>query len=305
MTAKAKRIAVLMGGYSKEREVSLVSGKAASNALRARGFDVHEIDVPRDVTKLVTALQAAQPDVVFNALHGRFGEDGCIQGLLDIMGLPYTASGRMASAVAMDKPMAKRVFASAGIAVAAEKVVTLREAKGGDVLPRPYVLKPTNEGSSVGVKIVRAGSNHPPLDDLDLGDDDLIMAEAFIPGREVTVAVLGDRALAVTEITTANDFYDYDAKYSAGGSKHILPAPLPDEITKRAMELSVRAHQALGCRGASRADFRLDGDKLVILEVNTQPGLTPTSLVPEQAAHVGMSFEDLCVWMVEAAQCDA
>ena len=183
----AKRIAVLMGGYSKEREVSLVSGKAASKALRARGFDVREIDVPRDVSKLVTAIQAAQPDVVFNALHGRFGEDGCIQGLLDIMALPYTASGRMASAVAMDKPMAKRVFASAGIPVAAEKVVTLREAKRGDVLPRPYVLKPTNEGSSVGVKIVRAGSNHPPLDDLDLGDDDLIMAEAFIPGREVTV----------------------------------------------------------------------------------------------------------------------
>jgi D-alanine-D-alanine ligase len=303
--SRAKRIAVLCGGFSKERNVSLVSGRAASQALGARGFDVTEIDVGRDIQNLVGAIERAKPDVVFNALHGRFGEDGCIQGLLDMMGLPYTHSGRLASAIAMDKPMAKTLFAKAGIDVAAEKIITVREAQAGDVMARPYVLKPTNEGSSVGVKLVRAGSNQPPLGDLGLADDDLIMAEEFIPGREVTVAVLGDRALAVTEITTDNAFYDYDAKYAAGGSTHILPAALPGDIYAKAMDLSLAAHRVLGCRGASRADFRLDGDRLVILEVNTQPGLTPTSLVPEQAAHVGMSFEDLVTWMVEEARCDA
>jgi D-alanine-D-alanine ligase len=301
----SRRVAVLGGGFSKEREVSLVSGAAAAKALRARGYDVAEIDPPRDMGALVAELNKAKPDVVFNALHGRFGEDGCIQGLLDMMGLPYTHSGRMASAIAMDKPMAKKMFASVNIPVAAEKIVTVREAARGDVMPRPYVLKPTNEGSSVGVKLVRDGSNRPPLDDLGLGDDDLIMAEQFIPGREVTVAVLGDRALAVTEITTTHTFYDYDAKYAAGGSTHILPAPLTATQTKHVMDLAVRAHNVLGCRGASRSDFRLDGDTFYILEVNTQPGMTPTSLVPEQAAHVGMSFEDLVTWMVEEARCDA
>ncbi len=302
---KAKRIAVLGGGFSKEREVSLVSGRAAATALKKSGFDVIEIDPPRDVAALVSEITKAKPDVVFNALHGRFGEDGCVQGLLDTMAIPYTHSGRMASAVAMDKPMAKKLFASVGILVAAEKIVTVREAARGDVMDRPYVLKPTNEGSSVGVKLVREGSNRPPLDDLGLADDDLIMAEQFIPGREVTVAVLGDRPLAVTEITTKNTFYDYDAKYSAGGSTHILPAALPAAQTRQAMDLAVLAHNVLGCRGVSRADFRLDCDKFYILEVNTQPGMTPTSLVPEQAAHVGMSFEDLVTWMVGEARCDA
>ena len=300
-----RRVAVLCGGFSKEREVSLVSGRAAGQALSARGFEVSEIDVGRDVHNLIGALGRARPDVVFNALHGRFGEDGCFQGLLDIMELPYTSSGRLASAVAMDKPMAKKLFAGVGIPVPAERIVTVAEAERGDVMDRPYVLKPFNEGSSVGVKIVRPGSNRPPLDDLGLAGDDLIMAEAFIPGREVTVAVLGDRPLAVTEITTANDFYDYDAKYAAGGSTHTLPAPLPKALYDRAMELSLAAHCILGCRGATRADLRLDGDDFYMLEVNTQPGLTPTSLVPEQAAHVGMSFEDLIVWMVEHARCDA
>jgi D-alanine-D-alanine ligase len=221
------------------------------------------------------------------------------------MKIPYTNSGRLASAVAMDKPMAKRMFAAAGILVAEERVVTRAEAEKGDVMARPYVLKPVNEGSSVGVKIVRAGDNHPPLDDLGLEADDLIMAERFIPGREVTVAVMGDKALAVTEITTGRDFYDYEAKYATDGSKHILPAQLDKKLYDQAMELSVAAHQILGCRGVSRADLRLDGSDFYMLEVNTQPGLTPTSLVPEQAAYLGLSFNDLILWMVEHAQCDA
>ncbi len=299
-----RRVAVLCGGFSKERDVSLVSGRAAERALKAKGFEATLIDVTRDMAALVAALTTARPDVVFNALHGRFGEDGCIQGLLDMMGLPYTSSGRLASAAAMDKPMAKLLFAAAGIPVAEERLITRAEAERGDVMARPYVLKPVNEGSSVGVKIVRSGDNHPPLDDLGLAPDDLIMAERFIPGREVTVAVLGDRALAVTEITTGRDFYDYEAKYAAGGSIHVLPAPLDQDLYDRAMELSLTAHRILGCRGASRADLRLDGRDFYMLEVNTQPGLTPTSLVPEQAAYVGMNFADLILWMVEHAQCE-
>jgi len=305
MTSAKRRIAVLCGGVSKEREVSLVSGRAASDALRKGGFEVTEIDAPRDVSALITALKNAKPDVVFNALHGRVGEDGCIQGLLDMLALPYTHSGRMASALAMDKPMAKKLFASVGIPVAAEKIVTVRAAEAGDVMERPYVLKPVNEGSSVGVKLVRPGGNRPPLSDLGLAADDLIMAEAFIPGREVTVAVLGDRPLAVTEITTAHDFYDYDAKYAAGGSTHTLPAQLSPALTATAMDLALKAHQVLGCRGVSRADLRLDGGTFYMLEVNTQPGMTPTSLVPEQATYVGMSFVELVTWMVEQARCDA
>lgn len=303
--ASIKRVAVLGGGFSKERDVSLVSGAAAARALEAKGFDVNFIDPPRDIAAFVAAVTAAKPDVVFNALHGRFGEDGCIQGILDMMRIPYTHSGRLASAVAMDKPMAKRMFAAAGIPVAEERIVTRAEAEQGDVMERPYVLKPVNEGSSVGVKIVRHGDNRPPLDDLGLEMNDFIMAERFIPGREVTVAVLGDKPLAVTEITTARGFYDYEAKYAAGGSAHVLPAQLSPALTQRAMDLSLAAHRILGCRGVSRADLRLDGENFFMLEVNTQPGLTPTSLVPEQAAHVGMPFNDLILWMVEHAQCDA
>lgn len=303
--AKIERVAVLCGGFSKEREVSLVSGDAADRALRAKGLDVTKIDVRRDMAALVNQITAARPDVVFNALHGRYGEDGCIQGLLDMMGVPYTNSGRLASAVAMDKPAAKRMFAAAGIPVAEEKIVTVAEAEQGDVMDRPYVLKPVDEGSSVGVKIVRKGDNHPPLDDLGLGKDDFIMAERFIPGREVTVAVMGDRPLAVTEISTERDFYDYEAKYAKGGSRHVIPADLPRAIYQQAMAYALLAHEILGCRGVSRADLRLDGDRFYMLEVNTQPGLTPTSLVPEQAAYIGMPFEDLMYWMVEHAQCDA
>ena len=302
--AHIRRVAVLYGGFSKEREVSLVSGRGAGDALRTKGVDVAMIDVRRDMSALVRGLETAKPDVVFNALHGRFGEDGCIQGLLDMMAIPYTSSGRMASAVAMDKPAAKKIFAAAGIPVPEERVVTRAEAERGDLMERPYVIKPVNEGSSVGVKIVMKGSNHPPLDDLGLDDDDLVMAERFIPGREVTVAVMGEKPLAVTEITTAREFYDYEAKYATGGSQHVLPAQLTSGLYARAMDLSLAAHRALGCRGVSRADLRLDGDDFYMLEVNTQPGLTPTSLVPEQAAHVGMSYADLVYWMVEHAQCD-
>ena len=302
--AKPRRVAVLYGGFSREREVSLVSGNAAARALAEKGLEVTRIDVNRDMGALVSSLSAAAPDVVFNALHGRYGEDGCVQGLLDMMAIPYTNSGRLASAIAMDKPTAKRMFAAAGIPVAEERIVTIAEAEAGDVMPRPYVLKPINDGSSVGVKIIRQGDNRPPLRDV-AAEDELIMAERFIPGREVTVAVMGDRALAVTEIVTERAFYDYDAKYAPGGSKHILPAALPRALYDEALRLSLVAHRALGCRGVSRADLILEDDTFCMLEVNTQPGLTPTSLVPEQAAHIGMSFADLMVWMVENAQCDA
>jgi D-alanine-D-alanine ligase len=300
-----KRVAVLSGGPSKEREVSLVSARAAARALDALGYDVTTIDVTHDVPALVRDLAAAKPGAVFNALHGRFGEDGCVQGLLDMMGLPYTHSGRMASAMAMDKPMAKKIFASVGIPVAEEAIVPRKIAESEDVIPRPYVLKPVNEGSSVGVKIVRVGDNCPPLDDLGIPPDGMIMVERFIPGREVTVAVMGDKSLAVTEITTEREFYDYEAKYATGGSLHVLPADLDKKLYDRAMELSLTAHRALGCRGVSRADLRYDGNEFYMLEVNTQPGLTPTSLVPEQALHLGISFNQLIQWMVEHAACDA
>lgn len=300
----AKKVAVLAGGPSKEREVSLVSARAATKALREIGHDASMIDVGRNVVDLVGQLTALAPDVAFNALHGRFGEDGCIQGLLDLMGIPYTHSGRMASAIAMDKPMAKKLFASVGIRVPEEVVAPRARIEREDVMPRPYVIKPVNEGSSVGVKIVRPGDNCPPLDDLGLPGDAPLLVERFIAGREVTVAVLGDRPLAVTEIKTHRAFYDYEAKYAAGGSVHVIPAPIDAALYDRAMDLSLRAHRVLGCRGVSRADLMFDGTEFYMLEVNTQPGLTPTSLVPEQAAHVGMSFNQLVGWMVEQAQCD-
>jgi D-alanine-D-alanine ligase len=299
------RVAVLYGGFSAEREVSLVSGREAIAALKEAGYEVIPVDVLRDMQALTATLAEAKPDVVFNALHGRFGEDGSIQGLLDMMALPYTNSGRVASALAMDKSVAKKIFAAEGIPVADDIIVTRQEAETGDPLPRPYVVKPINEGSSVGVRIVREGDNKSPLDDLGLSLDSPIMVERYIPGREVTVAILGERALAVTEITTERGFYDYDAKYADGGSIHVLPADLSPAVYNRTLEISLSAHKALGCRGVSRADLRLDGDDLYLLEINTQPGLTPTSLVPEQAAHVGMSFTDLVSWMVENAQCDA
>ncbi len=299
-----KHIGVLMGGWSAEREVSLVSGAAVAKSLAEAGHEVTPIDVQRDMGALMTRLYP-RPDIIFNALHGRFGEDGCVQGVLDILDIPYTHSGLLASALAMDKPMAKKLFATAGIPVAEHKIVDRDEIMAGDVMDRPYVVKPLNEGSSVGVHIVLEGDNEPLFSDTGWPFGDMAMVEKFIPGRELTVSVMGDRALAVTEIITAREFYDYDAKYVDGGSRHVLPADIDASTADEAMRLAVLAHQTLGCRGVSRADFRCDGDSLYLLEINTQPGMTPTSLVPEQAAHIGMSFQDLVVWMVDNAECDS
>ncbi len=299
-----KHVAVLMGGWNAEREVSLVSGAAVAKALRDQGYDVAAIDVQRDMGTLLTRLYP-KPDVVFNALHGRFGEDGCVQGLLDILNIPYTYSGLLASALAMDKVMAKKLFELAGIPVAKHVVATSEEVRNNHVMPPPYVIKPTNEGSSVGVHIVKAGDNTPRFADSGWPYGPSVMVEEFIEGREFTVAVMGERALAVTEITTDRGFYDYGAKYEAGGSSHTIPADIEPALYEETMRLALLAHQTLGCRGVSRADFRYDGKEIYILEVNTQPGLTPTSLVPEQAAHVNVSFNELIVWMVENAECDA
>ncbi|MEQ8507281.1 MAG: D-alanine--D-alanine ligase [Rhodospirillales bacterium] len=305
MTAmsESKHVAVLMGGWSAEREVSLVSGAACAKALQDAGYQVTTIDVQRDVGALITRLYP-RPDAVFNALHGRFGEDGCIQGLLDILGIPYTHSGLLASAVAMDKPLAKRLFAAEGIPVAEHVVATIEAAREQEPLARPYVAKPMNEGSSVGVHIVREGDNEPPFEGSGWNYGEEVMFERYIPGRELTVSVMGGNAVAVTEITTSRGFYDYDAKYADGGSIHVIPAEVDKDIYDQAMDMSERAFKAIGCRGVARTDFRYDGDTLYMLEINTQPGMTPTSLVPEQAAHTGLSFQDLVVWMVEQAECD-
>lgn len=300
---KIKRVTVLMGGFSAEREVSLNSGANAVNALRAAGYDVEAIDVSRDVGALYHHLQRTKPQVVFNALHGRYGEDGCIQGILDVLELPYTHSGLLASALGMDKPAAKKLFAAAGITVAPERIVTRTQLLESDPLPRPYVVKPLNEGSSVGVLIVREGDNSV-LENSGWPYGHTVMVEAFVPGREFTMAVMGGHALGVTEIATDRDFYDYEAKYAAGGSRHTLPAPVEADIYAECQRIAIRAHAALGCRGVSRTDLRYDGERLVILEVNTQPGMTATSLVPEQAELAGISFPDLCTWMVETAECD-
>ncbi|HLY05916.1 MAG TPA: D-alanine--D-alanine ligase [Rhizomicrobium sp.] len=306
MTA-LRRIAVLLGGRSAEREVSLVSGHACAEALRAEGFDAVEIDAQGDVAQ---ELAQAAPDAVFNALHGRWGEDGCVQGLLELLRIPYTHSGVLASALAMHKERAKDVFRAAGISVAKSIVVPRREASLRHAMEPPYVVKPVNEGSSVGVFVIRKGDNRPPGE---LGSEswslgETVMVEEFIPGRELTVAVMGERPLAVTEILPRTAFYDYEAKYAPGGSDHVLPARVPERIAKETMDIAVRAHKALGCRGVSRADFRFDDsanrERLILLEVNTQPGMTPTSLVPEQARHIGMDFRALVRWIAEDASCD-
>ena len=302
-----KRVAVLLGGRSAEREVSLVSGKGCAQALRDEGFDVVEID-PSD--RLEQQLVDAKPDAVFNALHGRWGEDGCVQGLLELMRIPYTHSGVLSSALAMHKERTKDVYRAAGIPVAKSIVADRRAASAQHLMEPPYVVKPVNEGSSVGVFIIRKGDNRPPAE---LGSDkwqlsDAMMVEEYIPGRELTVAVLGGRALAVTEIVPNTDFYDYEAKYASGGSSHVIPAKIPAAVTDEAMRLAEKAHIALGCRGVTRTDFRYDDTgakhRLIALETNTQPGMTPTSLTPEQAAHTGMSYQKLCRWIVEDASCD-
>ena len=295
-------VAVLMGGWSKEREVSLVSGAAVATALNDTGFQVTEIDVHQDAAALLTQLYPI-PDKVFNALHGRFGEDGCVQGFLNILGVPYTHSGVLASALAMDKPMSKRVFKEVGITVADHQILTREQLSQTVFGSKPHVIKPLNEGSSVGVNIIFEGDSYTPTEkEWPFGSH--VMAEQYISGRELTVAVMGERALGVTEIKTGHLFYDYDAKYSDGGSIHQVPAQLPQDIYDEAMRISVLAHKTLGCRGISRADMRYDGKDLYLLEVNTQPGMTPTSLVPEQASYANISFENLVVWLVENAECD-
>ena len=299
----SRHVAVLMGGWSAEREVSLVSGAAVSNALTGAGYRVTSIDVQRDAGALLTRLYP-KPDAVFNALHGRWGEDGCIQGLLNVFEVPYTHSGLLASALAMDKPAAKTLFAASGIKVSKHVITTRDELLKGDVLPRPFVVKPVNEGSSVGVTIVHEGDNFKPGDDGGWCWGRRVMVEEFIPGRELTVAVMGDRALAVTEILTDREFYDYDAKYAHQGSRHTVPADIGSDVYDEACRISLLGHQALGCRGVSRADLRFDGEDLYMLEINTQPGMTPTSLVPEQAAYANISFQDLVSWMVENAAWD-
>jgi D-alanine-D-alanine ligase len=300
-------VAVLYGGVSAEREVSLSSGRQVIAALREAGFEVTPIEVTEDLPAVLGALAAARPEAVFNALHGRFGEDGSIQGVLDWLGLPYTHSGVRASAVAMDKAAAKAVFRAHGLPVAEHRVVSPAELAEADPLPRPYVVKPVDEGSSVGVAILREGDNRRREIALSWRHGPRIMAESYIPGRELTVAVMGERALAVTEIATEAGFYDYEAKYAAGGSRHLLPAPVHPAIAEEALRVALAAHRALGCRGVSRADFRYDDTagepgRLYLLEVNTQPGMTPTSLLPEQAAHLGIPFPELCAWMVREAR---
>jgi D-alanine-D-alanine ligase len=303
------RVAVLLGGISAEREVSLASGRQVIAALRQAGFEVTPIEVGPDLAAVIAALTPA-PDAVFNALHGRFGEDGSIQGVLDWLGIPYTHSGVRASALAMDKVAAKAIFAAAGLPVARGRLVDVAELEAADPLPLPYVIKPANEGSSVGVEIMRAGGNRRAEIARNWRFGGQALVEEYVPGRELTVGVMGERALTVTEIAPAQGFYDYEAKYAEGGSVHAIPARMHPAAFDRAMEVALAAHRALGCRGATRADFRYDDTagepgRLVLLEVNTQPGLTPTSLLPEQAAHLGMDFPALCRWMVEHAACRA
>ena len=303
------RVAVLHGGISVEREVSLASGAQVVRALAGLGHQVVPVDVGPDLRAMLAALDPA-PDVVFNALHGRFGEDGTIQGVLDLLGIPYTHSGVRASALAMDKPAAKAVFAAAGLPVPAGRVIDVADLAATDPLPAPYVVKPLNEGSSVGVAIVRAGDNRRRTIAAEWRFGAQAIVEEYIPGRELTVGVLGTRALTVTEIIAREEFYDYEAKYAPGGSRHVLPARVHATAQAQAMAMALAAHRALGCRGATRADFRYDDTggepgRLVLLEVNTQPGLAPTSLLPEQAAHVGIGFPQLCAWMLEHAACRA
>jgi len=297
----APRVAVLMGGLSAEREVSLSSGRECAKALRVAGYEVIEVDCGPDLPVRLTEIK---PDVCFNALHGRWGEDGCVQGLLEWLRIPYTHSGVLASSLAMDKARTKEVYAAAGLPVVQSVLATRDEVEAGHVLPPPYVVKPNNEGSSVGVYIVHPGSNAPRLA---ATMPARVMVETYAPGREMTCTVMGDRALVVTDIITSG-WYDYEAKYATGGSRHVLPAEIPAEITAACMDYALRAHRALGCRGVSRTDFRWDEARglagLILLETNTQPGMTPTSLAPEQAAYCGVTFPELCRWMVEDASCN-
>ena len=304
-----KHVAVLMGGWSSERPVSLNSGRGCANALETMGYRVTRVDVDRSIAETLAKLK---PDVAFNALHGPAGEDGSIQGVLEILRIPYTHSGVLASALAMRKDLAKIVLAAAGVPVAHGLIVDRREASQRHALPTPYVLKPVSEGSSFGVVIVKEDRSHPPQEvgreDWPYGD--ALLAERYVAGKELTCAAMGDRVFDIIEVESVSEaFYGYDAKYAKGGSRHILPANLKPNIYHKVQDLTLRAHRALGCRGVSRADFRYDetqGEEgeLVCLEVNTQPGMTETSLVPDMAAHAGMSFGELVAWIVEDASCD-
>jgi D-alanine-D-alanine ligase len=316
MGESQKHVAVLMGGWSAEREVSLVSGKAVAAALEALGHRVTPIDPPRDAHAIIHALtKPEKPDVIFNALHGRGGEDGTIQGLLDLVGVPYTHSGVLASAVAMDKPLMKSVVTQAGVRCAEGRVVTHEELrKRGYPLPPPFVVKPPNEGSSVGVKIIHPGDNLAIADRDNWSYGDVVLIEKFVPGHELTVALMADgssvRALAVTELRPRHEFYDYTAKYTDGVTEHLLPAPIPAEVYDAALRMAEAACRAIGCRGVARVDFRWDdtlpgSTGLHFLELNTQPGFTPLSLVPEQAAYAGLDFNALVAWILEHASCPA
>ncbi|MBE0454077.1 D-alanine--D-alanine ligase [Roseovarius autotrophicus] len=291
-----------MGGPSAEREVSLSTGRGCIAALREAGYQVTEVDAGTD---LCARLQEISPDVVFNALHGRWGEDGCVQGLLEWLRIPYTHSGVLSSALAMDKERAKAAYRAAGLPVVDSVLASRDEVRARHVMPPPYVVKPNNEGSSVGVYLVNEAANAPPQ--LSDAMPEMVMVETFAPGRELTTTVMGDRALTVTDILT-DGWYDYDAKYKPGGSHHVIPADLPPDIFAACLDYALRAHNALGCRGVSRTDFRWDEtrglDGLILLETNTQPGMTPTSLVPEQAQAAGITFPELMRWMVEDASCD-
>ncbi len=301
-----KRVAVLMGGWSSEREVSLVSGQAVVDAARALDCTVIPVDVGRDVASILADLK---PDVAFNALHGRFGEDGCIQGVLELLGIPYTHSGVLASALAMNKPAAKQAFAGAGLRCPEGRLVSRAEFSDGDVLPRPYVVKPPNEGSSVGVHIVLNGDNVDP-DDIDVWHfSNQALVERYIPGREIQVAVMGDDPLGAIEIKPKGRFYDYEAKYTGGRALHVMPAEIHPSSYGEALAIARTAHRALGCRGVTRADLRYDDTRgepgtFYLLEINTQPGMTPLSLVPEIAAHRGIEFVELVQWLIEDASCD-
>lgn len=302
-----KRIIVLKGGPSGERPVSLVTGKACAEALRDAGYLVEEFDLGHDLIPFIRCL-GTRPDAVFNALHGTFGEDGGVQAIMDLMSIPYTHSGKLASALAMDKVVAKQFFTHAGIRCPAGVIVDRKTIPDSEPMARPYVIKPVSGGSSLGVTIFHEGDNRHPRDPGLLPDIGALIAEPFIAGRDLTVAVMDDRALAVTELRPKSGFYDYEAKYTGGKTDHVLPAPIPAQVESLAMQWAVAAHKVLGCRGVTRADFRLDdrqGEKgLYLLEINTQPGMTPLSLVPEQAAYCGISFQALCSWIVERAQCD-
>ena len=296
------KVAVLMGGPSAEREVSLSSGRECAAALREAGYEVVELDAGPD---LCARLSEISPDVAFNALHGRWGEDGCVQGLLEWIGLPYTHSGVLSSALAMDKQRTKEAYRAAGLPFAESLLAPREEVAARHLMAPPYVIKPVSEGSSVGIYIVSEEAAAPPKLNADLPD--VLMVEAYVPGRELTTTVMGERALTVTDILT-DGWYDYHAKYEAGGSRHVIPADLPADIFDACMDYALRAHRALGCRGVSRTDFRWDETRglegLILLETNTQPGMTPTSLSPEQAAHCGISFAEFCSWMVEDASCN-